>query len=691
MGDRWNISREFTSPAVTIVGTRCGLAEVTAVLDVGPLPGPDATEQLISFVDRLATESGDRTVRLAAADIRKQIAAGTTSVGLRRVAVSTAAAGSSAAAAGPVAIVPPQSRRPGDDSPAVSDVLAEESLAVLVADRPSVAAAAVASLLAAGRRVQVTAGGADELAALRSALPDPLGRLCLGDAPPLTPAELRRLRGLLATTTRERLSRVGQDIPPADAVPDPQRVAELCQLADRGRPRTMLDLIPGMLGSLEEDRRSAVRQLAQWVHDTLAALYAAEYVTWAWPLLERLVSQRDQRAFEQLVADASHLETDLAADQAADSEVGVPGQLSADAVRRLRDYAAFLDAGGRPRLILRSPEQRAVEPVLRDIRIERATALTRDGVHRILEHMELRGRFQQLAAACQALGVPAPRTESDVPLLAAKLRAVEAAARAVGALRHDVLFLRADSPVAVPDLATAAEVARAIVETTGVAEMVEADRALERMVDRLRGLVPEVRQAPEHGTVVDALVRRDPADYAAAVDELAAARRQAHDQSQCAKLFDRLRAAAPQLAEAWDRPGSHPTLGCAVLSTTASLLRWMPAVDSTDVLVMLGADLLPATNLLLAAAAPRVLAVGSRAAVENGGANGLDPIDSVLAAVLRAGGLVITEAGPDVVPIGGDPTGRDGAADTRNGRPMRVPHQITVSTAHDQQQRQTPA
>jgi hypothetical protein len=344
--------------------------------------------------------------------------------------------------------------------------------------------------------------------------------------------------------------------------------------------------------------------------------------------------------------------------------------------------------------------------VLREIRVERATALSRDGVHRILEHVELRGRFEQLAVACQELGVPAPRTEFDLPLLAAKLRAVEAAARAVGSLRHDVLFLRADSPVAVPDLAAAAEVAKAIVETTGVGEMVEAERVLERMVNAVRVLVPESRQAPEHAAVVDALARRDPAGYAVAFDELAAARRQASDQSQCAQLLGRLRAAAPRLAEAWDPPGSQPTLGYAVLSTTAALLNHMPDVDSTDVLVMLGADRLPPANLLLAAVAPRVLAVGPRAAItdsdengtEKGTGNGIEngiengeekrrdhSVDTVLGTVLRAGGVVITESGPDVVPIGAN------KAPDGNGRARRLPHQLTVSTAADQQQRQAPA
>ncbi len=659
-----------------------GLAEVTAVLDVGPLSGPDGTERLIGFVDRLVSESRDRTVRLAAAEVRRRIASGTTLVGLRRVSTSTTASGGPT----PYPRIPAQSRRPSDDAPGVSAVLDEESLAVLVADRPSVAAEALASLLATGRRVLVTATGADELAALRSALPDPLGRLCIGEALPLSPAEVRRLRGLLATGTAERLSRMAQELPSAGAVPDPQRVAELCRLVDRGRPRTMLELIPGMLGGLEDERRAAVRQLAQWVHDTLAELDGDEYVPWAWPLLDRLVSQRDQRAFEQLVADAAQLETALDAEGAAEGGVRIAGQLSTDAVRRLLEYAAFLDAGGRPRLILRSREQRAAEPVLREIRVDGPTAVSREGVHRILEHLALRSGFEQVAAACETLGVPAPQAESEVPRLVSLLRSVEAAARAVGALRHDVLFLRSDSPVAMPDLATAAEVARAIVQCTGVDEMVEAERELERMPDAVRRLVPASRQAPEHAAVVDALARQDPADYAAAVEALAAARRQAHDQAQCVKLLGRLRVAAPQLADAWDHPDGRPTLGYAVLSTTASLLNRMPDVDSSDVLVMLGADRLPMPNLLLAAAAPRVLAVGSRAAVQVGGS---DPAGTVLGTVLRAGAAVITEPGPDVVPIGGDPKDRDGAAG-RNVRPLRLPHQLTVPTA-DQRQRQDPA
>jgi hypothetical protein len=210
---------------------------------------------------------------------------------------------------------------------------------------------------------------------------------------------------------------------------------------------------------------------------------------------------------------------------------------------------------------------------------------------------------------------------------------------------------------------------------------VQADRDLEHLADTLRGTVPVARRAPEHAAVIDALERRDPVEYAAAVDELAAARRQAYDQSQCAKLMGRLRAAAPQLAEAWDRPGGRTAPGYAVLSTAASLLARMPDADSADVLVFLGADRLAAPNLLLAAAAPRVLAVAPREAVESGGD---DPSNSVLATVRSAGAVLITESGEGVAPVGSE------QAASRNGRPLRMPHQRTAPSPKPRR-RQAPA
>ncbi len=137
---------------------------------------------------------------------------------------------------------------------------------------------------------------------------------------------------------------------------------------------------------------------------------------------------------------------------------------------------------------------------------------------------------------------------------------VAAAVRSVSALRHDVLFLAADSPLSVPDVESAADVATAVLEFEDYGAAVEADRRLDAMADRLAARSPVIATAPEHEQACAALRERDAAGYAAAVEALVAARREQHDEVRRTTLLQRLGAAAPGLASAWtaladDQPG----------------------------------------------------------------------------------------------------------------------------------------
>src|SRR6185312_8138902 len=182
----------------------------------------------------------------------------------------------------------------------------------------------------------------------------------------------------------------------------------------------------------------------------------------------------------------------------------------------LRRYGEFLFSGGRARAYLRAPaERRDALPVLRLLRVDGRLPQTAEDVRRGVEHLELGERLSRIDLGCAAVGIPAPRDERELNELADGLVRVAAAARSVGALRHDVLFLAADSPLAVPDVDTAEQVAAAILDYM------------------------------DHGGHVDA------------------ARQQAQDARRLRTLLDRLQANAPRLAAAWAElaPGDPAALG----------------------------------------------------------------------------------------------------------------------------------
>jgi hypothetical protein len=172
-----------------------------------------------------------------------------------------------------------------------------------------------------------------------------------------------------------------------------------------------------------------------------------------------------------------------------------------------------------------------------------------------------------------------------------------------------------------------------------VATPQEADPANHRLLDDVMGLgelVPPAGTAPEHLAAVEAIRTWDPQAYAAALDGLALARREDQDQARCAALLGRLRAAAPELAAEWERTGGRPAaLGSAYLVTVSDMLSALPPVDSTDVVLVLGTAELGIERLLIAAAAPRIVAVDTARAPR-------DELSTVLDVLVRASAVVIS-------------------------------------------------
>jgi hypothetical protein len=466
----------------------------------------------------------------------------------------------------------------------------------------------------------------------------------------LPPAELRELRRLLATSTPERRARGEQLLPPEGELPDTGEVAQLCALAAGSEAAGDGEwMLPTLLADLDEERRAAVTSVAQCVDRSLAAMPSRAEHGWAWELLSELIYGRHRAEFDQMLEDTAEVVAVL------DRTRSEPPVLFAEApppgaVEVLLRYREFLASGGRSRSYFKTAVQRDVQPVLDVVRVGTQVPETEEDVDRVLEYLELVDRQARVDAACTELGVPVPADENELAEIGDGLAKVATAARSVSALRHDVLFLGTDSPLSVPDVDAAQEIAAGILEFSVHGSGVDAARHLDALADALAALSPVTATAPEHELAVAALRARDSAGYAAAVEALGAARREQRDDQLRVLLLQRLEEGAPRLAAAWQALAdtSPAALGFVSFVPVEPLLSTLPPPDSADVVLVLGAGGLGVERLLLSAVAPRIVA-----ATGPGNARGDGP--TLLSVLQRASALVIRgrPTGGRVVPFSG--------------------------------------
>ena len=570
------------------------------MLDVGPSSARDGEDaDLAVFVDRIAAAGSDKATDAARKSVRAAISTGSAPPGLRKLAEGLAAS---------VAAHPPLPRHPGEDTGSIVSAVRSDALVVLDGFGAAELADAVAGLVADGRRVVVTAPTVAEVAAVRDELPGETFSRSLDHLPGLAPARLRELRRLVATSTTMRRARGSQQLPPAAALPPAAEIAALAARARRSNGRGRDGVVAGVLSALDPDRRDAVISVARCVRARLDDLEPRDRWSWAWSLLTDLVFGQHRAPFERMLEDTAQAVAALERTRGAMS-AEIVGPLPPDALELLYRYREFLSGGGRSRAYFRSAAQRDVQPVLRLLLIDGHAPGTVDEVTRAIEHVELGQRLARVDAGCAELQVSAPMGEDDLHELAEGLVKVAAAARSVGALRHDVLFLGNNSPLAVPDVDTAGTMAAAILEYAEHGSGAEAGIQLDEIADQLAALVPPTVRSAEHERAIVALRRRDDTAYVDAVEALAAARRDARDAARENELMSELTASAPMLADAWRRQARTESLGFACFITVEDVLGELPAPDSADVVIVVGAADLGVERLLLAAVAPRLVAV----------------------------------------------------------------------------------
>lgn len=522
------------------------------------------------------------------------------------------------------------------------------------------------ALLADGHRVLVTDRSAARWPPVRDGLPKPLAGLCAQGQIPLSDLEQRELRSLLLTATPGRRARIEQTLPIGDSLPDSERVAALCRAVtgDTVSARDALELLPELLGELPPAHLDRMVALAQACVEALRRVDAGGISVWARPLLEQVLFGAEHTQFANLLLLAG--EVSRAADALSGSayRMAVVGPPDPDAPQRLRAYIEFLDSGGLPRRAFPTSEQRAVIPVLQQLGLDR-TALGDVAMLRgALGFLQLVISMRRVATVCRRLRVPEPKLmPAAVARRHRELERVEHAARAVESFRHEVLFIHPNSPISVPDVATTEMVAREIVNAAGTLQ--RATTELNELADTLAESMPDCDTVPEVAELLVALRRGHLPHYLLAVERLTAASQEQADQLRQTELLSRLREGSPELADAWEEPGTHRyTQGTARFFSLTELLSELPAPDTADVVLLLDAQTLTPENLLVMASAPRLVAVSRGASPvrpESMPTSDAAGSDSTLAVLLRAGAAVVAapiqaaapsaqQAGPLVLP-----------------------------------------
>ena len=612
------------------------------MLDIGP--GVSDDKSLLVVVDRLGAAGSDRVAARAHEQVRRAVLARVPLPGLRRLTANLAAVDAGE--------LPPPPRHPADEPGSVVAAVRDNPLMILDDVEPAEVADTVAALVEDGRRVIVTAEDTAALGAMRSMLPAAVTDRVIDALPTLAPADVHRLRGLLATSTPARRARTTQQLPDLAAFPDAGAVAQLCVTALRSSAPGV-EVIADVLGELDADRRGAVSAIAQCVQRALRVL-SAHREPWIWDLLGDLVVGRRRSEFDRLVLSTAQALATID-DGRGDPPVRATGRLPEGSVDALVAYLDFLDTGGRARSYFRSSVQCDVEPVLGLLRVGDHEPANADELRIVLTHFELGERLVAVDADCATLDLPTPQNPDELTALSQVLTDIGAAARSVAALRHDVLFLHPGSPVSVPDVASAEQFATAVLDYDENGSPREAAERLDTLADGLAALAPAQATAPEHARAVAALRARDPGGYAVAVDELVGAHLAQRDERRTGVLLAGL--GSESLARAWTHGGAGPVrFGLVWFAPMERLLTELPPPDRADVVVVLDAGRVGIDRALTCAAAPRILAVAGRSS-RSGGSTLLGLLSRASALVIRGrlpetpGRVVPLPAGTRAMPV----------------------------------------
>ncbi|MEJ2888897.1 AAA domain-containing protein [Actinomycetospora aeridis] len=443
-------------------------------------------------------------------------------------------------------------------------------------------------------------------------------------SPPLSTAEFRTLRGLLATETPARRERVRQVLPQPVELPPEDHVADLAAAVLRGLDATSGDVgdIVAALGSLPPDAAAHLPGVSRAVADALAELGdTGDEAEWAHGVADAVLAGRAGHLWGRATAGLRLVDEVLEHDRrAGPAQVRVADAVDVAAAAPVFErFATFLADGGTTRRMFKPEEQKAVEPYLADIHLHGADPSTVSGATAIAHHLRILEITDRLSEGFGPLGHPLRRAEHRA-MLVEQVMALRATCLAVGRVLTAAMGVRrllaalppADRP-RVDSLARLRVLTTLTldVDDTRAAELARAE--LDEVLERVQAGVAPARQAPELVAVLDALRRRDADAYTDAVLAVETAHAEARDQRRADTLAARLDDAAPGAAallrahadEPWPDREERFEQAWAYARAAARVAQWAAADDAPDRLADLDVELAGATARLAAAKAWR--------------------------------------------------------------------------------------
>lgn len=381
----------------------------------------------------------------------------------------------------------------------------------------------------------------------------------IGEAPPLSVAQLHSLAALASRSTPERVKRLNQTIPDLTAVlPSPREIENLCAAAmfrpvtEPGGSRGLVEL----LSNASSDSLSGVREQCERLQaavDDVFELHPSIRNAADGVMIGELTYLWEKTASVSQLVDVA---------RAADHEVGVRHVESQNTSRQATDayqaLAAVMESGQTWRAglqrMFKSPEQAAVEGLGEHATVDGVKATNAQQTRIVAAHLRALDAVASVRAILADVGVEVP-TAGSRSFQVNQIRGTADAVQRVDTLVHSAQsltsHLRSLNPAA-PKIGNLAQ-ARAVAAS---ARSIANASAAERATETLNAAADLVAQrcasdaAPECKDLVVALRSADFGRIVDAIESLTAVRTQIDEEAILVRLTGELESCAPGFASA---------------------------------------------------------------------------------------------------------------------------------------------
>lgn len=381
--------------------------------------------------------------------------------------------------------------------------------------------------------------------------------------PPLDRHELEELLRLLRQGSDEHRSRRRQQLPVMAELPSVRRLEQLADTLARGDRAVSGDdgNLVSDIENLPDTELHGLDPASRRAADALAELDRAPGDrSWAKAITDEQLRGQRAHAWERAVAQLPLVAQAIEADRAAEnadvrvdlSEAPVPDAASLEA------YAVDMEANG-PSFwwFKKSEEQKTIESYGERVRVNGVAVASAEAARVAARHLRVIEAAQHLNRAFQPLGASIRPSEYRTDLVD-EMATLERTCRAISAVLHsqqEMGRLLAALPAArrprIDSIGGMERVAGVALAVTDARQARMARLELGTTGDQLEG--PAAVRAPEHDELIAAWRAAQPQRYREAAQSLERAHHQQRDQARSDVLLDRLRTAAPRLADELER------------------------------------------------------------------------------------------------------------------------------------------